>query len=361
MLKEKRYLILEDGTVYEGYPFGSKVVKSGELVFNTSMFGFQEIITDASYAGQIVTFSFPLVGNTGFNNEDSETMNPSIAGIVVREEALTPSNFRTNETLHDYLERHNIAGISGIDTRSIVRKIRDGGTQRAIITDDSNIDEALKSLNDTGETRDKVQSTSTKNAYISTGVGHRVVLLDLGKQESVVRSLNSAGCEVTVVPFHTSSEEILRMKPDGVLISNGPGSSEDIPEVVETVKELLPHVKMFGVGLGHQAIAQACGATISKLPFGHRGSNIPVKDLQTHKVEITSQNHGYVVDMDSVSDTALKVTHVSLNDNTVEGLEHSEYPVFSVQFYPGAIDGPDDSSYVLKKFISLMDEEDNNA
>lgn len=361
MLKDKRYLILEDGTVYEGYQFGGSAGNSGELVFNTSMFGFQEMITDSAYANQIVTFSYPLVGNTGFNTEDSETMRPSIAGIVVREAAQLPSNFRTSETLHDYLERHDIPGISGIDTRSIVRKIRDGGTLKAMITDELDVDSVVKQLKKADKTDFYVKETSTRSAYISTGVGHRVVLIDLGKQESLVRSLNTAGCEVMVMPYDTSAEDILRTKPDGVVVSNGPGSPRDIEDVVSVVHELIGHVPIFGVGLGHQVIAVACGAEITKLPFGHRGSNIPVRNIETGKVDITTQNHGYVVDRDSLSSTDLIVTHEAINDSTVEGLKHKDLPVMSVQYYTGAIDGPDDSSYITEAFLNLMDEENSDV
>lgn len=361
MLKDKRYLVLEDGTVYEGYQFGGKADRAGELVFNTSMFGFQEMITDSAYANQIVTFSYPLVGNTGFNSEDSETMKPTIAGIVVREAALLPSNFRTNETLHDYLERHNIPGISGIDTRSIVRKIRDGGTLRAMLSDSYDVDAVIETLKSTDETVHSVRDVSTSSPYISTGVGSRVVLIDLGKQESLVRSLNSAGCEVTVVPHDTPTDDILRMKPDGVIISSGPGSPEDIPSIVDNVRTIAEQVPVFGVGLGHQAIALAFGAKIEALPFGHRGANIPVRNIERKTVEITSQNHGFAVSRESLEQTDLVITHEAINDDSVEGIRHKSLPIMSVQYYPGAIDGPDDSSYILEEFINRMNKENNHA
>lgn len=361
MLKDKRYLILEDGTVYEGYQFGGNAGQSGELVFNTSMFGFQEMITDSAYADQIVTFSYPLVGNTGFNTEDSETMRPSIAGIVVREAAQLPSNFRTSETLHDYLERHDIPGISGIDTRSIVRKIRDGGTLKAKITDSPDVEAVLLELKNNHSEHTFVKDTSTRSSYISTGVGHRVVMIDLGKQESLVRSLNTAGCEVMVMPYNTSSEDILRTNPDGIVVSNGPGAPDDIQQVVDTVRELFSERPMFGVGLGHQVIAAAAGATISKLPFGHRGSNIPVREIETGRVDITTQNHGFVVDRESLSATELIVTHEAINDLTVEGCRHKSLPIMSVQYYPGAIDGPADSSYITEEFLNLMRKENIDA
>lgn len=361
MLKDKRYLILEDGTVYEGYSFGGDTEAAGELVFNTSMYGFQEMITDSAYANQIVTFSYPLVGNTGFNNEDSETMRPAISGIVVREAAQLPSNFRTNETLHDYLERHNIPGISGIDTRSIVKKNRDGGTLKAMMTDTLDVDATVEKLKVENGVVRSVRDVSTSNPYISTGVGNRVVLIDLGKQESLVRSLNRAGCEVTVVPYDTSSEDILRMKPDGVIVSNGPGSPEDIQSVVKAVRHIADHVPTFGVGLGHQVIALAFGGAIERLPFGHRGSNIPVRNIENGKVEITSQNHGYTVNRESLDDTDLVVTHEAINDLSVEGCRHKTLPVMSVQYYAGAIDGPDDSSYILERFLNRMNEENGHV
>lgn len=318
MLKEKRYLVLEDGTVYEGYPFGANRASEGELVFNTSMTGVQEVITDLSYTDQIITFTYPLTGNTGMNIEDSESFNPQARGVVVREACTDPSNFRTTETLDAFLKRHDIPGISGIDTRSITRKLRSGGVMKAVITDETYHEDLIELLQNSTFRTDQVKRASTKTPYISTGPGPRVVLIDYGKKENIVRQLNSYGCDVTVVPHDTTADEIRQMRPDGVMLSNGPGDPANIPDQIKTVKALLG-IPLFGICMGHQLLGLACGAKTYKMKFGHRGSNHPVKNLSTGKIEITSQNHGFSIDPDSLPGTGLEVTHRALNDDTVEG------------------------------------------
>ncbi|WP_020008714.1 glutamine-hydrolyzing carbamoyl-phosphate synthase small subunit [Salinicoccus albus] len=363
MLTEKRYLVLEDGTVYEGYRFGSDRTGEGELVFNTSMTGYQEVITDPSYTDQIITFSYPLVGNAGINTEDNETLLPTVRGIVLREAENEPSNFRSTETLDSFLNRHGIPGISGVDTRSITRRIRDKGVMKASLADAENHDEIIELLQNSPFRTDQVKRVSTKSPYISTGPGHRVVLIDYGKKENIVRSLNNKGCDVTVVPFDTSAADILRMQPAGVMLSNGPGDPEDVEGAVETIRALIGRVPVFGVCMGHQLIGLAYGASSYKMKFGHRGSNVPVKNLATGRIEITSQNHGYSIDPVSLEGTGFEVTHTALNDGTVEGMRHKEHPVFSVQYHPEASAGPHDSEYLFSQFIQMMDlvKEDKNA
>lgn len=356
MLTKDRFLVLEDGSVYEGYALGADRETSGEIVFNTSMTGVQEIITDNSYTDQIITFSYPLVGNAGFNIEDNESLRPTAKGVVVREACDYPSNFRMRENLDAFLKRHNIVGISGIDTRSITRKIRDFGVMRGVITSSDNHEKTVKEIKTFEKRTDQIERVSTKTPYISTGVGHRVVLIDFGKKENIVRSLNQRNCDVTVVPYDTSAEEILNLKPDGVMLSNGPGDPGDVAIAVDTIKELMGQIPIFGICLGHQLIALASGAASYKMKFGHRGSNQPVKNLSNGKIEITSQNHGYAIEESSLKDTELEVTHVALNDSTIEGVQHKKYPVFSVQYHPEAAAGPHDSSYLFNTFIDSMTE-----
>ncbi|SOC37967.1 carbamoyl-phosphate synthase small subunit [Salinicoccus kekensis] len=357
MLNDIRYLVLEDGTVHEGYKLGADAESFGEIVFNTSMTGVQEIITDNSYTNQIITFSYPLVGSAGFNFEDSESLLPTAGGVVVREASEHPSNFRCDENLDQFLKRHGIPGISGVDTRSITKKIRTGGVMKAMITDSSDHDSTVSKIKDSTDATDQVASVSTRTPYISTGRGPRVALLDFGKKENIVRSLNHRGCDVTVLPHDTPAAQILDMKPHGVMLSNGPGNPEDVQVAIETVKGLIGKVPIFGICLGHQLIALAGGARSYKMKFGHRGANHPVKNLLTGKVEITTQNHGYAIDGNSLENTDFEVTHTALNDGSVEGLRHKSAPVFSVQYHPEAAAGPHETSYLYDQFIGLMTTE----
>ncbi|MBU6948117.1 carbamoyl phosphate synthase small subunit [Staphylococcus haemolyticus] len=354
---ERRYLVLEDGTYYEGYQLGSNDLSVGEIVFNTAMTGYQETISDPSYTGQIITFTYPLIGNYGINRDDFEALTPTLNGVVVKEASTHPSNFRNQKTLHDVLVQYKIPGISGVDTRSITRKIRQHGVLKAGFTDNrDDIDSLINTLKSTELPRDEVETVSTKTPYVSTGSDLSVVLLDFGKKQNIVRELNMRGCNVTVVPYNTTAEEILAMSPDGVMLSNGPGDPDVVEVAIEMIKGILGEIPFFGICLGHQLFALSQGATSFKMKFGHRGANHPVKDLRSGKVDITSQNHGYAIDKNSLVNTDLEVTHIALNDGTVEGLRHKSLPAFSVQYHPEARPGPSDSNYLFDEFMIMMKE-----
>lgn len=350
-----KQLILEDGSVYKGYGFGSDKEMAGEVVFNTAMTGYQETISDPSYNGQIITFTYPIIGNYGVNKDDYETINPSIKGIITREICKKPSNFRSQFTLDDVLKELDIPAISGIDTRSLTKKIREFGTIKGIIVSiDKNPEEVVKKLKEEKLPTNQIEQVSTKKAFVSPGRGKRVVLMDLGMKSGILRELNSRDCDIVVVPHDISAKEILRQNPDGIMISNGPGDPVDVPKTIQTIKELIGKVPIFGICMGHQLISLACGARTYKLKFGHRGANQPVKNLITGKVDITSQNHGYAVDIESLKDTDLELTHIAVNDGTCEGVRHKKYPVFSVQYHPEASPGPHDPNYLFDEFIKSM-------
>ncbi len=350
----KRLLILEDGSYYEGKAFGGNEYKVGELVFNTSMTGYQEIITDNSYCGQIVMMTYPLIGNYGINRDDNESLDPAIFGFVVKDYCEKPSNFRTQETLGDYLKKYGIAGIYGIDTRAITRRIRTSGTMRATLADaDADISKTVQRLKNTEYLTDQVQRVSTSKVFQMPNRGNKVVLMDFGAKMSIVRELSNRGCELVIVPYNTSFEEIMGYHPDGVILSNGPGNPEDIPEAIETIKKLIPKTKVFGICLGHQLISLACGAKTYKLKFGHRG-NYSVVNQKTNRVDITSQNHGFAVDIESLKGTDLEMTHKSLHDGVCQGVRHTKYPTFSVQFHPEASAGPEDTKYLFDEFVESM-------
>ncbi|UEX89383.1 carbamoyl phosphate synthase small subunit [Staphylococcus ratti] len=352
---EKRYLVLEDGTFYMGFKLGSDVLTKGEIVFNTAMTGYQETISDPSYTGQIITFTYPLIGNYGINREDFESLVPTLNGVVVKEACQTPSNFRSQKSLDEMLKEFNIPGISGVDTRSITKKIRQHGVLKAAFVDDKeDIETTIQTLKSVELPRTEVPTVSTKTPYVSTGFDLRVVLVDFGKKQNIVRELNARGCEVTVVPYDTSAEDIIKMSPDGVMLSNGPGDPQDVQVAVEMIQGIIGKIPFFGICLGHQLFALSQGATSFKMKFGHRGANHPVKDLSTGKIALTSQNHGYAIDEASLKNTELEVTHIALNDGTVEGLRHKSKPAFSVQYHPEACPGPTDSNYLFDRFIELM-------
>ncbi|WRP08384.1 carbamoyl phosphate synthase small subunit [Rossellomorea aquimaris] len=354
----KRQLILDDGTVFVGEGFGANKETVGEVVFNTSMTGYQEILSDPSYCGQLVTLTYPLVGNYGINRDDFESITPAIKAFIVREVADFPSNWRNESTLDELLKVKGIPGISNIDTRKLTRIIRQHGAMKGIICSaEFDPKEMLKKLHDTALRTDQVMQVSTKTAYASPGRGYRVVLMDFGMKHGILRELNKRDCDVIVVPHHTSAEEIRRLQPDGIMLSNGPGDPKDVPEAIETIKELLGEIPLFGICLGHQLFALACGGDSFKMKFGHRGGNHPVKDLKTGKVALTSQNHGYAVDEKSLTGTSLQVTHMAINDGTVEGLKHLDFPAFTVQYHPEASPGPEDSNYLFDDFLQLMKEE----
>ena len=350
-----KQLVLEDGSVYKGYGIGADIEMAGEVVFNTAMTGYQGTLLDPSYNGQIITFTYPLIGNYGINRDDYETINPSIKGIVTREICRKPSNFRKEFTLDEVLKDLNIPGISGIDTRSLTKKIREHGTIKGIITGiEKDAQKVAESLRKNNLPTNQIEQVSTKKAFLSSGLGKRVVLIDLGMKSGIMRELNLRGCDIIVMPHDASAKEILRQKPDGIMLSNGPGDPVDVPETISTIKNLIGKVPIFGICMGHQLISLACGAKTYKLKFGHRGANQPVKNLLTGKVDITAQNHGYAVDIDSLKDTDLELTHIAVNDGTCEGVRHKKYSVFSVQYHPEASPGPHDPNYLFDQFIENM-------
>ena len=350
-------IILEDGSEYLGYGFGADRQVVAEIVFNTSMAGYQEIISDPSYTDQAIVMSYPLIGNYGITDEDFESKMLNLGALIVREVNDNPSNFRFTRTLSELLEDADVPGIYGIDTRKLVRSIRDHGSRKVLVTGiDTSLEEGLSILKETELPHDAVSRCSCKKKWYSrtSNPKYNVVAIDCGMKMNIVRELNSHGCNVTVVPYRTSADEILKMKPDGLFISNGPGDPEDVPEVIETLKALKGKLPMFGICLGHQLIALSHGAKTYKLKFGHRGGNHPVKDISTGKIEITSQNHSYAVDDSTVAGTGLKVSHINLLDNTVEGLASEDGYTFSVQYHPESAPGPQDSTYLFERFIEKM-------
>ena len=352
-------IVLEDGTEFYGNGFGKNREVIAEIVFNTSMVGYQEILSDPSYTGQAVVMTYPLIGNYGMCQDDYETGRPTVSAMIVREYNDEPSNFRAAETLAQVMERYGIVGITEVDTRALARHIRDKGTGKALITDATlpNI-AAVTKLRTTDLPTDQVEKVSTKKAWTAPADDPRfhVAAIDCGMKHNIIRSLNARGCDVTVLPWDSTAQQIRDMAPDGLFISNGPGDPEDAKPVIELVRQLRGELPIFGICLGHQIIALSYGAKTYKLKFGHRGGNHPVKDLLTGKVEITSQNHSYAVDADSLQGTGLTVTHINILDNTVEGLRCGKDKVFSVQYHPESAPGPQDSAYLFDRFITMMEE-----
>ena len=357
-------IVLENGKEFYGYGFGADKEAINEIVFNTSMVGYQEIVSDPSYTDQMVCMTYPLIGNYGMTDEDYETKVPTMGGLIVREYNDLPSNFRYTKTLDEVLVEYDIPAISGVDTRMITRIIRDEGSQKVIICNaDVPYEEALEKVREYVIPTDMVSRVSCKKRWYSRTSNHRfnVVAIDCGIKHNIIRSLNKHGCNVTIMPYNTTADEIKFMHPDGLFISNGPGDPENVPEVIELVRRLRGKLPIFGICLGHQLISLAYGAKTFKLKFGHRGGNHPVKNLASGKIEITSQNHSYAVDLDSVGATELEVTHINLLDHTVEGVECKKDQVFSVQYHPESAPGPQDSTYLFDKFISIMEEAGNDA
>ena len=353
----KKKLILESGEVFHGTGFGADNDTAGEVVFNTGMTGYQELISDPSYCGQIVCMTYPLIGNYGINRDDYESIEPAIKGLIVKEICDLPSNFRTQMDLDEFFKRKNLSGISGIDTRRLTRLIRNKGVVKGkIVNADADETTVVKDLETTNFPTNQVEFVSTKTSYASPGRGFKVVLVDFGSKLGIIRELSQRNCDIIVVSQDTAAEEILLMNPDGIMLSNGPGDPEDVPHVHEMIRQLLGKVPIFGICLGHQLIALACGAKTYKLKFGHRGGNHPVLDIKKNKVAITSQNHGYAVDQESLKDTDLVETHIALNDKTNEGIKHKIHPCFSVQYHPEASPGPEDANYLFDEFIELMQE-----
>lgn len=353
-------IVLENGKEFYGYGFGADVTAINELVFNTSMVGYQEIISDPSYTDQMVCMTYPLIGNYGMTDEDYETKVPTMGGLIVREYNDLPSNFRYTKTLSEVLLEYDIPGISGVDTRMITRIIRDEGSQKVMICDANKpLVDALQMVRDYQIPTDMVSRVSCKKRWYSRTPNHKydVVAIDCGIKHNIIRKLNEKGCNVTVVPFDTSADEIMKMQPDGLFLSNGPGNPEDVQPVINVVKELHGQLPIFGICLGHQMISLALGAKTFKMKFGHRGGNHPVMNIETGKIEITSQNHSYAVDVKSLEGTPLTLTHKNLLDDTAEGVESAENKLFSVQYHPESAPGPQDSAYLFDKFIDLMAKE----
>lgn len=364
-------LLLEDGTAFEGRSFGARGQKCGEVVFNTSMTGYQEILTDPSYHEQIITMTYPLIGNVGTNKTDRESRKVFARGFIVKENSSYPSNWRSKDTLSNYLKINNVIGLEGIDTRNLVKHIRTQGAMKGIISSTefsiANLKRELQKYPGLVG-RDIVKDVTVKKPYrwdkgvinvltkekVTYEKQYRVVAFDYGIKQNILRLLCSHGCDVYVVPADTPAREVLARKPDGVFLSNGPGDPAAVSYAIETVRELLGTVPIFGICLGHQILALALGAKTYKLKFGHRGANHPVKNLMTGKIEITSQNHGFCVDIDTLKGKNVELTHINLNDNTLEGIRCEKKAAFSVQYHPEASPGPHDSSYLFKTFINLM-------
>ena len=372
----KAVLALADGKIFEGEHFGAENEVEAEIVFNTSMSGYQEIITDPSYCGQMVVMTYPLIGNYGINPEDFESDRPYLSGFIIKELSRVQSNWRSRGNLEDFLKKNNVFGIQGIDTRALTRRIRDKGAQQAVlstnISDTQNlIEKARKSPGLIG--RDLVKNVTCKNAYdwnesewvIQNGQTQlvktknrpfKVLVYDFGVKRNILRKLIRAGCNVKVIPASTTADEALATKPDGIFLSNGPGDPAAVPYAIANVKNLLGRVPIFGICLGHQILSLALNGSTYKLRFGHHGGNQPVLDTHSGKVEITSQNHGFAVKENSLVKD-VDITHLNLNDNTIEGIKHKTFPIFSVQYHPEASPGPHDSDYLFKKFVNLMEIE----
>ncbi|MEA3360551.1 MAG: glutamine-hydrolyzing carbamoyl-phosphate synthase small subunit [Thermodesulfobacteriota bacterium] len=360
--KLKAMLILEDGTAYYGRTFAGRGEIYGEVVFNTSMTGYQEILTDPSYKGQILTMTYPLIGNYGINSEDLESNGIQVEAFVVKEYDPAPSNWRSRKTLADYLNQSGKIGIEGIDTRALTRHIRQKGAMKGVIsTDDLDLGSLTKKVVSSKGLlgRDLVREVTCKESHKWDQVKNpkfHVVAFDFGIKFNIIKSLVSRGCNVTIVPAHSKIEEINALKPDGILLSNGPGDPEPIKYAVHTIQNLAEQYPIFGICLGHQLLGLAFGGKSFKLKFGHRGANHPVKNLVTGKVEITTQNHGFCLDIESITDPDIEITHINLNDQTLEGMKHKYLPIFSVQYHPEASPGPHDSNYLFDDFIKIMKE-----
>lgn len=365
MVKEfDKKIILEDGQEYFGYGFGAEKPSVLEIVFNTSMVGYQEILSDPSYTDQAVVMTYPLIGNYGMAKEDYESDTPTIGALIVREYNDEPSNFRSAATLSEVMKRFGISGIYGVDTRKLNRSIRDKGSRKVLITDISTtLEEGLEILDATKIPTDAVSRVSCDKVTVShdKSAKYHVVAIDCGMKANIVRSLKQRGCRVTTVPWNTPAEAVAALEPDGIFISNGPGDPSDVPQTTETIKKLIGKYPLFGICLGHQIISLAYGAKTYKLKFGHRGGNHPVRNLENNKIEITSQNHSYAVDADSLLKTPLTVTHINLLDNTVEGVKCDKDKVFCVQYHPESAPGPQDSDYLFDRFVKMMGEEHKNA
>lgn len=345
----KAKLILENGVIFNGSAFGYLKDSVGEVVFTTGMTGYEEVLTDPSYYGQIVNMTYPLIGNYGINLEDMESDSPKVKGFIVREKCDYPNNFRCEMDLDSYLKQNKIIGLEGIDTRALTKILRNNGTMRGVITlQDVGIYEVKNKIEEFSN-KDAVKAVTTKEKYVIEGTGKHVAILDFGIKRNIIRNFEKRNCKITVFPMETKAEEILKVNPDLVFLSNGPGDPEDLKEVIENIKELIGKKPIVGICLGHQLLTLALGGKTKKLKFGHRGCNHPVKDLEENRVYITSQNHGYVVE-ELPKDVI--ATHINVNDNSIEGMKHKTLPIYSVQFHPEAAAGPKDSEYIFDKFLN---------
>ncbi|MBA64747.1 MAG: carbamoyl phosphate synthase small subunit [Candidatus Marinimicrobia bacterium] len=355
--EKKAVLLLDDGRIFKGTIFGAIGDAIGEVCFNTGMTGYQEILTDPSYAKQMVTMTAPHIGNYGINSEDVESDKIQVSGFIIKEESFIPSNWRSQMSLADYLKKQNVVGIKDIDTRALTKHIRDNGAMNGIISSETdNMDKLESKLSDAPsmEGLDLTKIVSTKKIYQWSKEGkYKIAVIDFGIKKNILRLLESFGCSITVFPAETSAHKILSCSPDGVFLSNGPGDPAAVRYGIETIKKLLGVKPIFGICLGHQLLALALGAKTFKLKFGHRGINHPVKNMNSKKIEITSQNHGFAVELDSLPKNILS-THINLNDNTSAGIECTDYPAFSVQYHPESSPGPHDSRYLFDKFIGML-------
>lgn len=349
----KGKLILEDGSVFHG-DLLNEAKATGEVVFNTGMTGYQEILTDPSYCSQIVTLTYPMIGNYGMADLFNQSRKPFVNGFIIGELCEDGSNWHLEESLQAFLTRHEIPCLYNVDTRAVTRKIRSAGTMKGIIVQEEASQQEIDALFSVPLKLDVVAEVTTPEIYKMENDGPHVVVMDFGIKQNILNSLHALGCNLTIVPADTTAEEILAMNPDGVFFSNGPGDPKDVPEVIANVKKLVGKKPLFGICLGHQLLALALGADTYKLKFGHRGSNQPVKNLATGRVHISSQNHGYAVDEKSLKKLPVKVTHLSVNDGTVEGMRHTELPIFSVQYHPEASPGPDDNMYLFDEFWTML-------
>jgi len=360
-LAKEAYLVLEDGSIYEGESFGADSLGAGEVVFNTSMTGYQEVLTDPSYAGQLVTLTYPLVGNYGINWADSESRRIQVAGFIVREHCDQPSHGDSDRTLHEFLRSQGIPGISGVDTRAITRRLRSHGVMMGLInTESPHVALAKLAEMPRYDNIDFVRAVTTENRYhwdqpqLEAGApSYRILVTDCGLKYNILRQLRQRGCEVIALPASTSAEEMLALGPSGILLSPGPGDPQLLDYIISNIRKLVGRVPIMGICLGHQLVARALGAETFKLKFGHRGANHPVKDLETERVYITAQNHGYAVSAESLP-PSLAVSHINLNDGTVEGLRHRGMPLFTIQYHSEASPGPKDSEYLFDQFLRMV-------
>ncbi len=356
----KCILALEDGSIFEGLACGAPGESYGEVVFNTSMTGYQEVLTDPSYKGQFVTMTYPLIGNYGVNKEDIESRKPWVEGFIMKECSKVTSNWRAVKSLRNYLKENKIVAIEGIDTRALTKHLRDFGSKKAVMsTIDSDRKRLVKKAKNSPSIIgvDLVKGVTCKSKYSWSRKGrYKVVVLDCGIKYNSLRMLAQRGCRVEVVPASTTAEQILKLKPDGMLLSNGPGDPEGVLYVIETVKKLIGKLPIFGICLGHQILGLALGGRTYKLKFGHHGGNHPVRDLATKRVAITTQNHNFCLDVRSLKKIGVEITHINLNDNTVEGMRHKKIPLFSVQYHPEAGPGPHDAGYLFDSFIKMIRE-----